>query len=215
MGSNDGGSNEQPVHTVTLDAFYMDLYEVTNGMNEQCVAAGTCNPPQATSSLTRSSYYGDTSYDNYPVIRVDWNQAAGYCAWAGGRLPTEAEWEYAARGWLQGATYPWGEWIDCSLANYNYCCVGDTSEVGSYGANGYGLYDMAGNVWEWVADWYDSSYYSNSPADNPSGPSSGDARALRGGTWDNNGNFLRVSVRFWYSPDLWYYNLGFRCALSP
>jgi formylglycine-generating enzyme required for sulfatase activity len=107
--------NEEPVHTVRLDAFYMDVYEVTNGMYAQCLAAGECSPPQEITSYTRSSYYGDASYDNYPVIKVNWNQASAYCAWAGRRLPTEAEWEYAARGGLEGRLYPWGDNFDGEL----------------------------------------------------------------------------------------------------
>lgn len=230
-GSFDMGSlnwrNTLP-HTVRLDMFYMDVYEVTNGMYAVCVADRECTLPKFTSSETRISYYSDAAYENYPVIHVNWSQAADYCAWAGGRLPTEAEWEYAARGGLPRSTYPWGEGLDCQQANYYPSvrppgvlsdpdpCVGDTSEVGSYAANGFGLYDMAGNVWEWVADWIETDYYSNSPEDNPVGPASGDHgdRGLRGGSWFNAEGYLNVAYRYGSDPTQHTGNFGFRCVYS-
>ena len=184
------------MHTVTLDAFWMDQTEVTNGMYAKCVEAGACSPPGYTDSRSRSSYYGDAAFADYPVIYVDWNQAAAYCEWAGRDLPTEAQWDYAARGGLTGALYPWGnEDPSCTLgaqnsAQYDPCSPDDTIPVGSFAPNGYGLYDMGGNVWEWVADWYD--FYSNAALENPTGPASGERRVLRGGAWDNNGDGLRV-----------------------
>ena len=212
MGSNDGESDEQPVHTVTLDAFWMDQTEVTNAMYAQCVSAGACREPQDISCHTRGSYYVDSAYADYPVVWVDRYQAEAYCAWAGRRLPTEAQWEYAARGRLAGATYPWGERTDSTRANYAWN-VGNTSEVGSYAANGYGLYDMAGNVWEWVADWYGP--YSSAAMENPTGPASGDYRVVRGGSWDYDGGDLRVSSRGRRYPDDPINHAGFRCALTP
>jgi formylglycine-generating enzyme required for sulfatase activity len=206
---------EKPLHTVYLDAFWMDQTEVTNAMYARCVSAGACQPPALPNSINHKQYYGEDQFADYPVIWVDWNQADAYCKWAGRQLPSEAQWEKAARG-TDGRTYPWGEGIDCQKANYN-ACVGDTARVGSYpaGASPYGALDMAGNVLEWVADWYSASYYSISPKRNPTGPPSGDTKLLRGGSWDVDiyGN-ARSAYRTYTEPSTHLSDIGFRCAIS-
>ena len=164
-------NDELPYHDVTLKAFWMDQTEVTNGMYGLCVQAGTCRPPQKPSSAKRPSYFGDSAFQDYPVIQVTWGDAQAYCAWAGRRLPTEAEWERAACG-DDMRTYPWGdEPPSTRYANFN-SLVRDTTRVGSYpaGASPYGALDMAGNVWEWVSDFYDVDYYLTAPTADPAGP---------------------------------------------
>jgi formylglycine-generating enzyme required for sulfatase activity len=204
--------DEEPVHRVVLDAFAIDKNEVTNALYKDCEDQGVCAPPQESNSNTQASYYGNSEFDNYPVIYVSWDQAKTYCEWRGARLPTEAEWEKAARG-TDGRTYPWGEKIDETFVNFNYS-IGDTTAVGSYenGKSPYGVYDMAGNVWEWVADWYSDTYYGRSPAENPPGPASGEMRVLRGGSWGLVGVSVSTSYRYARDPAESSPDLGFRCA---
>lgn len=208
-----GFMDEEPVHKVYLDAFYIDIYEVTNALYKACEDQGVCDPPQASNSNSQTNYYGNPGFDKYPVIYVNWNQAKAYCGtWRGARLPTEAEWEKAARG-TDGRTYPWGEELNENLTNFNYS-IGDTTAVGTYekGKSPYGVYEMAGNVWEWVADWYDENYYQGSPTENPPGPASGNARVLRGGSWGLVGVSVSTSYRSAASLTDSNMDLGFRCA---
>jgi len=214
MGGGNGWPNENPEHSVTLDSYWIDQTEVTNGKYALCVQSGACSPPADPSSITRASYYGSGQYEKYPVVHISWDQARVYCEWAGSRLPTEAEWEKAARG-EESRIYPWGNTVAKTFANYDQR-DGDTSAVGSYesGKSPYGAYDMAGNVWEWVEDWYGESYYRESPVSNPNGPTSGVMRVLRGGAWFTKDFYVRSTFRYAYDPSLSDVLNGFRCARS-
>lgn len=217
----DCGRDESigPIHQVYLDAFYMDKYEVTNALYRACVDAGICQQPIRTNSHTRSDYFENPEFDDYPVIYVEWEMANTFCEWREARLPTEAEWEKAARG-IDGRPYPWGEEKPgCDYANLAQMCKGDTSRGGVFirDVSPYGVYDMAGNVTEWVADWYSEYYYGMSPVANPLGPEEGEAKVLRGDNWVNSKitpeqgkiyhrGFYRVTQSDYYLA------LGFRCA---
>ena len=211
MGSDEYG-NEKPLHRVYLDAFYMDKYEVTTSRYVRFLEATGREQPFAWKEMTLASH-GDR-----PVTGVDWYDADDYCRWVGKRLPSEAEWEKAARGTV-GRTYPWGDEEPTSRhANFNKCCEWKGYETltaaGSLeaGMSQYGIYDMAGNVWEWVADWYEKSYYQGSPDRNPKGPPEGVMKVIRGGAWDSSALFLRSAFRLSYDPPHKHFNFGFRCA---
>ena len=190
--------DEFPAHDVTIDAYWMDQLEVTNAMYQLCVAAGACTLPQNLGTARKANYFKNPDYKDYPVVYVTWGQAKTYCEWTGRRLPTEAEWERAARG-DDMRTFPWGEdKADYRFANFNML-VTDTSRVGSYplGASPFGVLDMAGNVAEWTNDIYRANYYSVSPLENPQGPAEGSTffRVVRGGSLGDAEINIRVPKR--------------------
>ncbi|CAG0976125.1 gamma-glutamyl hercynylcysteine S-oxide synthase [Anaerolineales bacterium] len=199
MGGIDprAAENEKPVHQVNMPGFWIDKVEVTNGMYALCVNAGACRLPQNFRSDSRDKYYGDSQYNDYPVVYVTWLQAKTYCEWAGRRLPTEAEWERAARG-DDTRTYPWGDQTpDTSRANFGNL-VGDTASVGNSaaGISPFGVLDMSGNVAEWTNDIFSDSYYTSSMSTNPQGPGgNSNNRVVRGGTYQDAEVDIRVSKR--------------------
>jgi formylglycine-generating enzyme len=218
-GNGDPATGETAVHTVNVSAFYMDKYLVTNASYKQCVDGGSCQPPVDSSSATRTSYYGNSEFAAYPVINVNWDMANVYCTWRGARLPSEAEWEKAARG-IDGRIWPWGTAApDSTRADFNGT---DTTKVSGFesGKSPSGIYDMAGNVWEWVADWYQAKYYATlgNTASDPLGPDSpdkGTGRVIRGGGWwKSSGGSIRSTLRNSSDPSKAYKFVGFRCARS-
>ena len=233
MGSNtrDAYNDEKPVHTVYVDAFYMDKYEVTNVQYKKFIDA---NPEWKKDRIPEKYQDGDylknwngNNYpigkENHPVTNVSWYGAMAYAQWAGKRLPTEAEWEKAARGGLAGQRYPWGNSIDFNNANYGRN-IGDTIPVGSYPPNGYGLYDMVGNVWEWCLDEHDDSFYRTSPRRNPIAGANNiiditddflnldSLRVLRGGSWIRFARDVKVYDRDYTFPTFSHEDFGFRCV---
>ena len=208
MGSGDEGDCA-PEHEVQLYAFYLDKFEVTNAQYEAfCEATGHRLPE----FWGMAVYHCGPEFPNHPVVGISWWDAQEYADWCGKRLPSEAEWEYAARGGLVGASFPWGDELTPEHANYVRSEHHATVPVGSYAANGYGLHDMIGNVSEWVADRYAPDYYARSPLANPSGPEAGKFRVFRGGGWHTGPGCVRVSFRN-ALPSNWVdFAVGFRCA---
>jgi len=244
MGSADEEEDERPRHAVQVDELFISVKPITNVEYARFVAATNQRPPaiydlplvvtaggrerERVFRATGQSYVwqeGQPPSDRalHPVTLVRWEDAAAYCAWLARetgrtvRLPTEAEWEKAARAGIDGRRYPWGDRIDGNRANFladpSLKAAHGTTPCGSYPANGYGLYDMAGNVWEWVHDWYGADFYTNSPKENPSGPPEGQLRVLRGGSWlVADVRMLSCSYRHKVPPDTYSYGIGFRIA---
>jgi formylglycine-generating enzyme required for sulfatase activity len=229
LGSDIGEPDECPPRLVELSSFSIDQTEVTRGKYADCEDAGSCSevPEHCDSWMEVITEEGEL--DDLPVVCVDWNNASAYCEWAGGRLPTEAEWEKAARG-MDGATWPWGaEAPLCEMTNFKFAswyCFEGVIEVGFYeqSQTAYGLYDTTGNAWEWVSDYYDAHYYDEAPESDPPGPDSdchriwggeaGDCedRVLRGGAYNTTESTTRGSARSNAAPDIIDLNIGFRCA---
>jgi formylglycine-generating enzyme required for sulfatase activity len=206
MGSEEGEQDEAPEQKIYLDAFYIDKYEVTNAQYRRFVKATGHREPY---DWKNDSF----NQDDQPVVGVSWDDAAAYCEWRKKRLPTEAEWEKAARG-QEGRRFPWGSKWNRQNANCSTSGKNKTAAVGSYpqGVSPYGVYDMAGNIWEWCADWYGADYYHLIPKRNPTGPVSGDARVIRGGGWFDSQAQLRSANRYYSHPMVRYNGIGFRCA---
>ena len=228
MGSEDGAENERPVHEVTLDAFWIDQAEVTNAQYATCVAHGACNQPGGYAfSPYINTYDAGPEYADYPVVWVNWYDAAAFAEWAGGRLPTEAEWEYVAAG-PESQVYPWGDafdgrrlnWCDWSSCLWPIGAADDgydyIAPVGTYpnGASWVGALDMAGNVSELVNDWYEDDYYASSPITNPLGPNSGVGKVLRGGSWAPTSALISTTSRTYHGPSSRSDFVGFR-VLEP
>ncbi len=222
MGSTNGARDEKPVHTVHLDAYYIDKHEVTVGEYKKFLNA-------TGHRVLPDSVFRCSPTDQHPVVGVSWHDAMAYAKWAGKRLPTEAEWEKAARGELIGQKYPWGNAIDTKKANYNKNTKSgkhdeQTTPIGKYPANAYGLHDMSGNVSEWCLDAYQKNYYANSPQRNPiAGPENlnqivnnfkdiATRRVVRGGSWSFNAKSVRVANRMGEKPSLLSSDVGFRCV---
>jgi formylglycine-generating enzyme required for sulfatase activity len=220
-------NDEQPQHEVVLDAYAIMKYEVTNAQYARCIEATVCKGKV-------EGTLADPEYADHPVVNVTWYDAQTFCEWVGGRLPTEAEWEYAARG-PEGRIYPWGDAFDCAKGNFDDETA-VTDEVGQEGCDGFsrtapvgsfpegvswcGAYDMAGNVYEWVADWYGEGYYASAPTENPTGPATGEYRVIRGGSWvetlrdEVHSAVPRGAFRSGYEPFVTDNRVGLRCARS-
>lgn len=244
MGSEDDDIKEfAPVHKVYVDSFYMDVYEVTNerfarflnefkpseekdGKRWNWVVLRTDLSEKErefwwpTEIIYEEGVYkAFRGFESYPVMTVSWDASDAYCKWSGKRLPTEAEWERAARGDLEQKRFPWGNEIPTSGIIYAKRWIDNlapppTQPVGNYHPNAYGIFDMAGNVWEWCYDWFSMDYYKKSPENNPRGPESGEEKVLRGGSWISSSNDLRVATRNSHPPFVTDDGIGFRCAMD-
>ena len=209
-----GWRDDRPANLIQLDAFYLDKYEVSNADYAKFLQANNGKAPWHW--VQGKIPAGE---EKVPIFNVNWFEADAYCKWVGKRLPTEAEWEKAARGGAESKRYPWGDRLDRNMANFLADPMMKTSNgttpCRSYPQNGFGLFDMAGNVWEWVSDWYDPQYYQTSPARNPIGPPPTVLRLLRGGSWlAADVRMLSCSHRHKVPPDTYSYAIGFRVACS-
>jgi len=220
--SNTAKKDETPVHRVYLKPFYIDRHEVTNRQYKKFIdTTGHPAPAVKNKSWARPYNWTNNTYPenraDYPVVMVSWHDACAYAKWAGKRLPTEAEWEKAARGGRVNMAYPFGNRLTFKQAGFNkgYVRGKKLEPAGTYPPDNFGLYDMAGNVWEWCSDWYAENYYSVSPANNPQGPDNGTYKVFRGGSWINDKKFLRCAARGKNVPEYKSPALGFRCALTP
>lgn len=207
MGSHDVTENEKPQRRVYLDAFWMYTHPVTVAQYFEFCADTCCLKPETPNWGWK---------DDHPIVNVSWHDAVGYCAWAKVSLPTEAEWEKAARG-TDGRKWPWGSEWDEKKCNTDECGLNTTTPVVNYpqGASPYSCMDMAGNAFEWCADWYDSNYYKTGPERNPTGPEEGQDRVLRGGCWYADHDLARCALRFRCPPVTRFNMIGFRCAKTP
>jgi formylglycine-generating enzyme required for sulfatase activity len=222
MGSNEGKRDERPAHTVKLDSFYISKYEVTNGQyckflnsideyDHNGIPYIELEDKDCKIQYTRKGFYSKAGYTNHPVIEVTWYGARAYSEWQGGRLPTEAEWEFAARGGNHSEGFKYsGSDNPEKVAWYDANSKGRTHIVGSKAPNKLGLYDMSGNVWEWCQDYYKGNYYNISPHENPQGPEWSTVKVARGGSWGYNETYLRTTFRQMHSPNAGNFNLGFR-----
>jgi len=200
--------DDQPARRIRIDPFYLDTHEVTVGDYAEFVRAGKRRPP-----YNWAKGLPPQGGEKMPVTGVSWDDASAYCAWRGKRLPTEAEWERAARGVAEGARYPWGD-REPSKTDARFNSVEGPVPVGQFAPNYFDLYDVAGNVWEWCADWYEKDFYTRSPPENPSGAATGMYRVLRGGSWADEPKYLTCAYRSWARSSERGPNIGFRCAAS-
>jgi formylglycine-generating enzyme required for sulfatase activity len=211
MGAEDGLPDARPPHRTHLSSYWIDKYEVTNAQYRLCVQSGVCSSPKD------SKAFADPQRAQHPVTNLTWGQARTFCQWSGRRLPTEAEWEKAARG-TDGRRYPWGNSVevirsrlkdqDIKASSNGTIPVGSQPET----VSPYGVFDLVGNAWEWVKDWYAEDFYATAPSHDPQGPLRGSFRVLRGGDWSQSPLELRTSYRAWDEMTYWGPTLGFRCA---